>query len=181
MGDTPYGEIDQAALRSRIGYVTQESVIFNDSLENNVSLWDPQVDPARVRRSLGTAGCDAFANDLPQGLSTAVGDEGALLSGGQRQRIAIARELYKKPRLLICDEGTSELESHLEESILGNIDRTRGDASVVLVSHRLSITRDADIIYVMHRGRVVEQGRYEELHAADGIFREMVDRQVHDL
>ena len=181
MGDTPYGDIDQAALRSRIGYVTQENVIFNDTLENNVSLWDPQVDPAKVRRSLGMAGCDAFANDLPQGLSTAVGDEGALLSGGQRQRIAIARELYKKPRLLICDEGTSELESDLEESILGNIDRTRGDASVVLVSHRLSITRDADIIYVMHGGRVVEQGRYEDLHAANGIFRKMVDRQVHDL
>ena len=179
LGDTPYGEIDQAALRSRIGYVTQETVIFNDSVENNVSMWDPQVEPARVRQSLCAAGGTAFVNDLPQGLSTSIGDEGAMLSGGQRQRIAIARELYKKPRLLICDEGTSALESDLEESILRNIDRIRGDASVVLVSHRLPITRDADVIYVMDRGRVVERGRYEELYATGGLFREMVDRQAH--
>ena len=132
---------------------------------------------ARVRRSLDTAAGAAFVDDLPQGLSATIGDEGSALSGGQRQRIAIARELYKKPRLLICDEGTSQLESDLEEAILHNIDRTRGAASVVLVSHRLPITRDADIIYVMDRGRVVEQGSYEELYAAGGIFREMVDRQ----
>ena len=181
MGDTPYGDIDQAALRSQIGYVPQESVIFNDSVENNVSLWDPQVDPARVRQSLCTAGGTAFVNDLPQGLSTTIGDEGAMLSGGQRQRIAIARELYRKPRLLICDEGTSALESDLEEAILLNIDRTRGGTSLVLVSHRLPITRDADIIYVMDRGRVVEQGRYDELYATGGIFREMVDRQARDM
>ncbi len=178
LGDTPYSEIDQGALRSQIGYVTQESVIFNDSVENNVSLWDPQVDCARVRRALRASGSEEFVNDLPEGISTAIGDEGAMLSGGQRQRIAIARELYKNARLLICDEGASALESGLEESILSNIDEARGDASVVLVSHRLSITRDADIIYVMEKGRVVEQGSYPELCAAGGIFSEMVGRQT---
>ncbi len=178
LGDTPYSDIDQGALRSQIGYVTQESVIFNDSVENNVTLWDPQVDAARVRRALRASGSEEFVNDLPEGLSTTIGDEGAMLSGGQRQRIAIARELYKNARLLICDEGASALESGLEESILSNIDQARGDASVVLVSHRLSITRNADMIYVMEKGRVVEQGSYPELCAAGGIFSEMVGRQT---
>lgn len=178
LGDTPYSEIDQGALRSQIGYVTQESVIFNDSVENNVTLWDPQVDAARVRRALRASGSEEFVNDLPEGLSTTIGGEGAMLSGGQRQRIAIARELYKNARLLICDEGASALESGLEESILSNIDQARCDASVVLVSHRLSITRNADMIYVMEKGRVVEQGSYRELCAAGGTFSEMVGRQT---
>lgn len=178
MGETPYSDIDQAALRRQIGYVTQENVVFNDSVENNVSLWDPQADAGRVEQALGASASAAFVNDLPEGLGATIGDEGATLSGGQRQRIAIARELYKNPSLLICDEGTSALETDLEEYILSNIDRVRGDATVVLVSHRLSITKSADIIYVMDRGRVVEQGPYEELYAAGGILWEMVNRQA---
>ena len=177
MGDTPYGDIDQAALRSSIGYMTQENVIFNDSVANNVSLWDPAASADRVRRALKSSASWDFVERLPGGVDTVIGDDGARLSGGQRQRIAIARELYKKPALLICDEGMSALDSETESSILSKIDEIRGTATLVLVAHRLSTTRNCDLVYVVEDGRVVERGRYDELYAAGGTFREMVDRQ----
>ena len=179
MGGIPFNRIDQRKLREGIGYVTQESVIFNDTVHNNVSLWDE--DPshlANVEHSARAAHADKFVDHLTNGYSTLLGDNGMKISGGQRQRVAIARELYKDARVLILDEGTSALDSESEKIIQHNIDELRGDTTLVLIAHRLSTVRNSDMIFVLDEGRVVEQGTYDYLYAIEGKFTEMVNQQV---
>lgn len=177
LGGTPYDELDLALLRSQIGYVSQEHVVFNDSVVNNVTLWDPEPSLARVQRSLASAGAEKFVSGLPEGGNTPLGDYGNALSSGQRQRIAIARELYKNGKVLILDEATSALDGGAEMCILGNIWRAVGDASVIAVTHRIAATRMFDTICVLENGTLVEQGAYDDLHRAGGAFRRMADHQ----
>ena len=179
IGGVPYSRIDQRRLREGIGYVTQESVIFNDTVRNNVSLWDEDgISLDRIVSAAGTAHASEFIEDLPGGYDTLLGDNGMKISGGQRQRVAIARELFKNVRVLIFDEGTSALDTEAERIIQENIDALRKNTTLVLIAHRLSTVRNSDMIFVLDGGRVVEQGTYDFLYAMGGRFTEMVDQQA---
>ena len=179
VGDTPYSDLDQAELRRQIGYVTQESVIFSDSVRNNITLWEgdaPDVDAA-MREAAVAANIAEFIESLPDGYDTALGEDGVNISGGQRQRIAIARELYKSVPVLILDEATSALDSESESVVQQSIDSLRGDKTVIVIAHRLSTVRNADTIFVLREGRLIEQGGYTALYARNGEFTRMVDTQ----
>ena len=179
IGGVPYSRIDQTKLREGIGYVTQESVIFDDTVRNNVSLWDDDVTPPeKVRPAAKVAHASEFIEDLPHGYDTLLGDNGMKISGGQRQRVSIARELYKDTRVLIFDEGTSALDTESERIIQANIDELRDNTTLILIAHRLSTVRNSDMIFVLDEGRIVEQGTYDYLYAMGGRFTEMVDQQA---
>ena len=154
--------------RRQIGYVSQETVVFDDTLANNICLWegDAAADPTlldRVRDAARRAHLEHFIQGLPDGYMTLVGDRGIRLSGGQRQRLFIARELFKQPRLLILDEATSALDSEAEQVIQQSIDALKGEMTVVIIAHRLATIREADQVFVLERGILVEQGAYRDL------------------
>ena len=164
----PAREIELSSWRRQIGYVSQETVVFDDSIAANIALADIDSQPEReildrVRVAAGKAHLAHFIETLPEGYMTKVGDRGILLSGGQRQRLFIARELLKTPRLLILDEATSALDSESERAIQASIDELRGTMTVVIIAHRLSTIRNVDQVFVLEHGRLVEQGTYKEL------------------
>jgi ABC-type multidrug transport system fused ATPase/permease subunit len=179
----PAEELNVASWRRQIGYVSQETVVFDDTIANNICLWKGDVggDPElfeHIREAARRAHIDDFVETLPDGYQTRVGDRGVRLSGGQRQRLFIARELFKNPQLLILDEATSALDSESERAIRASIDALRGRMTVVIIAHRLSTIRNVDRVYVLERGRVVEQGTYAELRNAEGSrFETMVELQ----
>lgn len=176
-------DIERKSWRSQIGYVSQETVVFDDTVANNINLWkgdyenDPEV-RRKVHESAEKAYAADFINELPEGFDTIVGDRGVRLSGGQRQRLFIARELFKMPNLLILDEATSALDSDSESFIQQSIDNLKGTVTVVIIAHRLSTIKNADKIYVLDGGEVIENGSYKELTLqGNGRFREMVEMQ----
>ncbi len=179
LGGVPYDRIDQTKLREGIGYVTQESLIFNDTVQNNVSLWDAENGSVnRVKPAVETAHAAKFVEDLPNAYDTLLGDNGMKISGGQRQRVSIARELYKEARVLIFDEGTSALDTESEQIIQRNIDELRDNTTLILIAHRLSTVRNCDMIFVLEDSHIVEQGTYGYLYGIGGRFKEMVDQQA---
>jgi ABC-type multidrug transport system fused ATPase/permease subunit len=166
--DVSAQSIRLSSWRRQIGYVPQDIVLFNDTIANNISLWsgDVSTDPAllaRVREAAQSAHIADFIESLPDGYGTSVGDRGVCLSGGQRQRLAIARELFRKPRLLILDEATSSLDSESERAIQEAIDELHGRITVIIVAHRLATVRNADRVFVFDEGRLVEEGGFAEL------------------
>jgi len=176
-------DLEKRSWRSQIGYVSQETVVFDDTVANNINLWkgdyakDSEIQ-RRVHEAAEKAYATDFINDLPDGFNTIVGDRGVRLSGGQRQRLFIARELFKMPNLLILDEATSALDSESEKFIQQSIDNLKGSMTVVMIAHRLSTIKNADKIYVLDHGKVVEHGSYEELTLVNnGRFKEMVEMQ----
>ena len=179
----PHDEMDLASWRDQTGYVSQETVVFDDTVANNIHLWqgDIEDDPAlreRMIHAAERAHAHHFIQDLPNGYQTVVGDRGVRLSGGQRQRLFIARELFKEPNLLLLDEATSDLDTASEKHIQSSIDALKGETTVVIIAHRLSTVKNADRVYVLDEGRVVEAGRYDELRMREnGEFREMVEMQ----
>jgi ABC-type multidrug transport system fused ATPase/permease subunit len=179
----PHDEVDLASWRDQIGYVSQETVVFDDTVANNIHLWQGDVDedPAlreRMIHAAERAHADHFIRDLPNGYQTVVGDRGVRLSGGQRQRLFVARELFKQPNLLLLDEATSDLDTASEQHIQSSIDALKGEVTVVIIAHRLSTVKNADRVYVLDEGRVIEEGAYHELRAREnGEFREMVEMQ----
>ena len=179
----PHDDIDLASWRSQIGYVSQETVVFDDTVANNICLWQGNVeeDPAlreQVIDAAERAHADHFIRDLPDGYQTVVGDRGVRLSGGQRQRLFVARELFKQPNVLLLDEATSDLDTASEQHIQNSIDALKGEVTVVIIAHRLSTVKNADRVYVLDEGRVIESGSYHELRSREnGQFREMVEMQ----
>jgi ABC-type multidrug transport system fused ATPase/permease subunit len=180
---TPHDEVDVASWRKQIGYVSQETVVFDDTIANNISLWQGHFEGdaahrERVVDAAKRAHAHHFIQDLPDGYQTVVGDRGVRLSGGQRQRLFVARELFKQPNLLILDEATSDLDTASEQHIQNSIDALQGEVTVVIIAHRLSTVKNADRVYVLDEGRVVEKGSYHQLRMQDGgQFREMVEMQ----
>ncbi len=168
----PGTDIELASWRRQIGYVSQETVVFDDTIANNICLWagDAHKDALlnqRIREAARQAHIAHFIDTLPDGYQTLVGDRGLRLSGGQRQRLFIARELFRRPNLLILDEATSALDSESERAIQKSIDALKGEITVVIIAHRLSTIRNVDRVYVFDQGRLVEQGGYEDLRDAD--------------
>jgi subfamily B ATP-binding cassette protein MsbA len=161
-------EIEKCSWRSQIGYVSQETVVFDDTVANNICLWkgDYQTDEnvkKRVHEAAKRAYADEFIKNLGNGYHTVVGDRGVRLSGGQRQRLFIARELFKNPNLLILDEATSSLDTESERYIQKSIDELKGSITVVIIAHRLSTIKNSDLIYVLEKGSIIESGTYDEL------------------
>ena len=158
--------------RCQIGYVSQETVVFSDTVANNICLWQGDIDTdpalfARVREAARQAHIAHVIEELPNGYHTLVGDRGVRLSGGQRQRLFIARELFRSPNLLILDEATSALDSESERAIQASIDALRGRITVIIIAHRLATIRNVDKIFVIDKGRVIEEGGYEALRDDD--------------
>lgn len=154
--------------RSQIGYVSQETVVFDDTMANNICLWkgdyknDPKV-RERVHEAAKRAYAHEFISELSDEYETIVGDRGVRLSGGQRQRLFIARELYKDPNLLILDEATSSLDTESEQFIQKSTDALKGSMTVVIIAHRLSTIKNSDLIYVIEKGKIIESGSYDDL------------------
>ena len=173
----PLTEVNEAYWRGQIGFVTQEPSLFSDTVLNNLTLWQ-ELPSQDVEFALKQANALDFVLALPQGLNTHIGDRGVSLSGGQRQRLAIARELLKKPRLLLFDEATSALDSQSESLINDSIKKLHGQLTILMIAHRLSTVKDADAIHVLDKGRIIESGTFDELATREGgTFQRMVRLQ----
>jgi ATP-binding cassette subfamily B protein len=166
-------DFELGSLRGRIGLVAQDAFIFNGTLRDNIALGRPGASVREIIETVHASGLDAFVAGLPDRLETIIGERGANLSGGQRQRLAIARALLRRPEILIFDEATSHLDTVTERAIQESLRTALARKTVVLVAHRLSTVKDADVIYVLHRGRVVEQGTHAALLARGGRYAEL--------
>jgi len=160
----------QASLRSAIGIVPQDTVLFNDTLGYNLRYGNPEASDEAVLAAIRAAHLEAFIAKLPQGLETTVGERGLKLSGGEKQRVAIARAMLKNPAILIFDEATSALDSESEKAIQAEIRAVSANRTTLIIAHRLSTIVDADCILVMDSGRIVESGAHAELLAAQGLY-----------
>jgi ATP-binding cassette subfamily C protein len=166
------------AWREQIGYVSQDTYLFHDSVRANLLWARPGASEAEVRQALAMAAAEQFVDALAAGLDTVIGDCGATISHGERQRIAFARALLRRPRLLILDEATNSLDAHNEQRILEAIEQLRGDLTIVTIAHRIAAVRRADRIYVVEGGIVVESGTSAELCAREhGRFRALCESQ----
>jgi ABC-type multidrug transport system fused ATPase/permease subunit len=170
-------ELDRESLRRQVGYVPQDAMLFDDTLGNNIALWSDASED-EIRAAARRAKSLEFIDAIPEGLASRVGERGIRLSGGQRQRIAIARELLKKPTILVLDEATSALDSESERAIQQSIDELSGQLTILIIAHRLSTIRNCKHVCVLHEGRIVEHGSYDELATRDGSrFQRLVQLQ----
>ena len=165
-------------LRARIALVSQDTYLFNDTLEANVRLARPDATPADIDLALSRAALAEFVRGLPEGLATRVGERGVQLSGGQRQRIAIARAFLKDAPLLVLDEATSHLDTISEAAVRSALDALMVDRTTIVVAHRLSTIRSADLILVLRAGRLIEAGTHTDLIARRGVYARLVERQM---
>jgi ATP-binding cassette subfamily C protein len=166
------------AWRNQIGYVAQNTFLFNESVRDNLLLAKPDASEAELYEALELAAANDFVRKLPDGLNTLVGERGANLSGGERQRLALARALLRRPKLLILDEATSSLDVENEQHIQRALEKLRGQLTLLIIAHRLSTISSADIIYVLDKGQLIEQGSWHHLvHQTDGRFRTWCEAQ----
>jgi ATP-binding cassette subfamily B protein len=170
-------DFNLASLRDQIGIVSQEPFIMNATLRENIALGEPDADLNRIIAAACAAGLDEFINELPDRYETMLGERGANLSGGERQRLAIARAVLKQPALLIFDEATSHLDTRTERAIQERLRDVFDGRTVLLVAHRLSTVRDADMICVMHEGEIVEQGSHPDLLVQGGRYAKLWSAQ----
>jgi subfamily B ATP-binding cassette protein HlyB/CyaB len=163
-------QVDPAWLRRQIGVVLQENFLFNRSVRDNIALPDPGLPMEQVVEAAKLAGAHEFILELPQGYDSMVGEHGCSLSGGQRQRIAIARALVTNPRILIFDEATSALDYESESIIQRNLAQICRGRTVILIAHRLSTIRNANWIFVIEKGEIIEQGMHQDLLQLNGYY-----------
>ena len=151
--------------RNKIGFISQDVVIFNDNVINNITLWDAETEEniSKARTAAFNANALDFINELENQFYTPIGDRGIKLSGGQKQRLSISRELYKEVELLILDEATSALDSESEFNIKTNIDAMQGKITMIIIAHRLSTIKNADLILVFNKGKIIESGTFDQL------------------
>jgi subfamily B ATP-binding cassette protein MsbA len=174
-------DLSLASLRAQIGIVTQETVLFNDTVRNNIAYGQPHVPLLMVKAAAEAALADGFIRELPDGYNTIIGERGVRLSGGERQRIAIARALLKNAPILILDEATSALDTESEALVASALQNLMAGRTTIVIAHRLSTVRRADRIVVLENGTISDIGSHEHLMARLGTYRRLYDLQFVDL
>jgi subfamily B ATP-binding cassette protein MsbA len=169
--------ITKHSLRSLMGLVTQDSILFNDTVKNNILLGKEDATDEEIIESLKIANAWEFVKDLPKGIETNIGDAGGKLSGGQKQRLSIARAVLKNPPIMILDEATSALDTESERLVQDALEKMMKNRTSIIIAHRLSTIQNADKIIVMNKGEIAEQGTHSELIAKNGVYKKLVGMQ----
>ena len=167
-----------AQLRSSIGYVPQETFLFSDSLAENIAFGVENAERSEIEWAAEVAGLTDDIKGFPDGFDTLVGERGITLSGGQKQRTAIARAILRQPKILILDDALSSVDTYTEEKILGQLRGVMSGRTSLIVSHRISTVRDADLICVLDEGRIIERGTHVELLERGGEYAALYERQL---
>ncbi|MBQ4276961.1 MAG: ABC transporter ATP-binding protein [Bacteroidaceae bacterium] len=175
--NTDIRQLTIQSLRSIIGNVNQEAILFNDTIYNNIAFGVEHATPQQVEEAARIANAHDFIMEMPDGYQTNIGDRGGRLSGGQRQRISIARAILKNPPILILDEATSALDTESEKLVQDALERLMRSRTTIAIAHRLSTIKNADRIYVLHEGQIVEQGTHDQLITKGGYYRRLNDMQ----
>ena len=173
-------DIDLQSLRGLMGLVTQDSILFNDTIKANIALGKLDATDDEIIAALQIANAYEFVKDLPEGIYTNIGDSGNKLSGGQKQRLSIARAVLKNPPIMILDEATSALDTESERLVQIALENMMQNRTSIVIAHRLSTIQKADMIVVMQKGKIVEQGNHEELLAKNGTYSKLVSMQSFD-
>lgn len=170
-------DLNLQSLRGLMGLVTQDSILFNDTIKANISLGKPNATDEEIIEALKIANAFEFVQDLPKGIHTNIGDSGNKLSGGQKQRLSIARAVLKNPPIMILDEATSALDTESEKFVQVALENMMQNRTSIVIAHRLSTIQKADVIVVMQKGKIVEQGNHEVLIALQGVYNKLVSLQ----
>ena len=170
-------KMKKSDLRDLLGLVTQDSILFNDSIRNNIALGKDDATDAEIIDALKIANAWEFVKELPKQLDTNIGDSGNKLSGGQKQRLSIARAVLKNPPVMILDEATSALDTESEKLVQKALENMMKNRTSIVIAHRLSTIQNADKIVVMQKGEIVEQGKHQELIDANGTYKKLVAMQ----
>jgi subfamily B ATP-binding cassette protein MsbA len=174
---TDIKQLNLHSLRGLIGLVTQDSILFNDTIKANISLGKEEATDDEIIEALKIANAYEFVKELPNGIYTNIGDSGNKLSGGQKQRLSIARAVLKNPPIMILDEATSALDTESEKLVQIALENMMQNRTSIVIAHRLSTIQKANKIVVMQKGRIVEQGTHEELIALNGTYNKLVSMQ----
>ena len=170
-------DITKHSLRDLIGLVTQDSILFNDSVKNNIRLGNENASDKEIIEALKIANAWEFVKELPNGIDTNIGDSGNKLSGGQKQRLSIARAVLKNPPIMILDEATSALDTESERLVQVALENMMKNRTSIVIAHRLSTIQNADEIIVMQKGEIVEQGKHKELLEKQTVYSNLVTMQ----
>ncbi|MCP4236955.1 MAG: ATP-binding cassette domain-containing protein, partial [Aestuariibacter sp.] len=168
--DQDISTVTQHSLRQHIGIVPQDTVLFNDTIGENIRYGRPDATEQEIQQAIRLAHLEQFIASLPDGINTQVGERGLKLSGGEKQRVAIARAILKRPAIMVFDEATSSLDSQSEQAILSALREVAEGHTSMVIAHRLSTIIDADKILVMQQGQIVEQGTHSELLSQQGVY-----------